>query len=193
MNKQFIANMANGDTLSFNDPAFGEFKPEPTFRQLSYINRWAGNLTREYNVLQHSMLVAEAIDEPELKIYGLLHDVPENSTGDVTGPYKDFIDQMSFGIVKRHEAEMLYKLCESIGIAGPAKHVEKKIHRADMIARATELRDVVAYPNGILINYDPMPKAIAKVPREELIVQALDVYHTYLALYFAAFPVAANG
>lgn len=193
MKNQLVANLANGNTLCFEAPSFGNFQPEPAFRQMSFINRWAGNLTREYSVLQHSLIVADAIDEPHLKIYGLIHDVPECGTGDVTGPYKAFIDQMTGGQVEAHETTMLNQLCVDMGLAPLDLTTGRKLHRADMVARATELRDVVANPSDIQIKYDPLPFTIPIVPREELIIQALDAYHTYLDLYHQAYPVADHG
>lgn len=193
MTQQFFANMANGQSLCFNNLDFGDFAPAPFFRQLSFINRWAGNITHDYSVLQHSLLVAHAIDEPHLKIYGLLHDIPECATGDVTGPYKAFIDVWAGGRVETHETEMLNRLCEAVGIAPVDLTIGRKIYRADMVARATELRDVVLNPNGIKLAYDPLPQTIQPINREELIIQAQALYHTYLDLYHAEKPETRYG
>ena len=182
MSTEFTANRAGGSTINFANPTYETFRPGTTFRALSYINRWAGNLKRDYCVLQHSMLVAEIIEEPELKIYGLLHDVPEEGTGDVSGPYKAFIDRMTNGFVLQHENELFAKVCLAAGIKIPNERIRKIVDRADMIARATELRDVVENPDGIKLRYDPWPKIIPAIPREQLIAQALNCYYTYHAI-----------
>lgn len=195
MTKNFVSNLTNGVQLELNDICFGEpetFDPEPYFRQLSYINRWAGNLHREYSVLHHSLLVAEAINELPLRIYGLLHDIPECATGDVTGPYKAFVDQMTGGMVEAHETQMLNKVCEAVGVAPVNLTIGRKLYKADMVARATELRDVVANPKGIEINFEPLPKTIQFVPREELIIQALDAYYIYLDWHKETYVDANN-
>jgi len=193
VSKQFLANLANGHALCFNNLDFGDFTPAPFFRQLSFINRWAGNIIHDFSVLQHSLLVADAIEEPYLKIYGLLHDIPECATGDVTGPYKAFIDLLAGGSVETHETEMLNRLCEAVGIAPVNLTTGREIYRADMVARATELRDVVVNSNGIKIQYDPLPQTIKPINREELIIQAQALYHTYLDLYHAEQPEVAHG
>lgn len=191
--KQFLANRMDGSQINFCDPEYGPFDPHATFRQLSFINRWAGNIQFEYSVLQHSMLVAELIDEPHLKIYGLIHDVPEDGTGDVTGPFKGFLDVWCDGFVSMHEQRMFSALCDSIGIGAPGTAIQAKIHRADMIARATELRDVVANKKGITIQYDPAKQRIKPMRREELVVQAIDLFNVYRDLHIDKFGGAHHG
>ncbi|WP_027833853.1 hypothetical protein [Maritalea myrionectae] len=191
--KQFLANRMDGSQINFANPEYGLFNPHATFRQLSFINRWAGNIQYEYSVLQHSLLVAELIDEPHLKIYGLIHDVPEDGTGDVTGPFKGFLDMWCNGFVAMHEQRMFAALCNSIGIGAPGTAIQAKVHRADMIARATELRDVVANKKGITIQYEPAKQRIKPMRREELVMQALDLFHVYRELHFDKFGGTQNG
>ena len=190
MSQQFAANLANGEKLVFANPDFGPaglFDPMPFFHQLSRINRWAGNFTlHDYSVLQHSLLVAEAITEPHLKIYGLLHDIPECATGDITGPFKAFIDQMLGGKLEHHEALMFNRVCDAVGIAPVDLTIGRVVAIADMQARKTEAQQIVVNAKDIPNDHEPLPVAIQEIPRAELIIQAQAAYSTYLSLYHNA-------
>jgi hypothetical protein len=187
MTKQYAANLANGEKLVFADPDFGPaglFDPMPFFHQLSRINRWAGNFTlHDYSVLQHSLLVAEAIMEPHLKIYGLLHDFPECATGDMTGPFKAFIDEMVGGKLEHHETMMFNRLCEAVGIGPVDLTIGRVVAIADMRARKTEAQQIVVNANDIRNDHEPLAIAIQDLPRGELLIQAEAAYHTYLSQY----------
>mgnify|MGYP000079549782 CR=1 FL=1 len=193
MNRQFTANRADGSSINFADIKYGPFDPWATFKQLSFINRWAGNIKFEYSVLQHSLLVADLIQAPHEKIYGLTHDIPEDGTGDLTGPFKSFVDHASGGFVEKHEHHMLDMFLLSIKVNLPSNGARERLHAADMIARATELRDVVANPNGLVIPYPPASTVIQPQKREALLIKAIDAFDTYLEWHLNAPQVAANG
>ncbi|MCZ4274026.1 hypothetical protein [Maritalea porphyrae] len=193
MSKQFIANRADGSSINFAHVHYGPFNPWATFKQMSFINRWAGNIKFEYSVLQHSLLVADLIEAPGEKIYGLVHDVPEDGTGDLTGPFKSFVDHASGGFVEKHERHMLDMFLQSIEVELPSNGARDRLHAADMIARATELRDVVENTKNTTIPYQPATTVIQPQKREALLIKAIDAFGTYMEWHMDAQKANANG
>lgn len=50
--------------------------------------RWAGACPHHYSVAQHSVLVSECFDAPDMKLAGLLHDAAEAYLKDLPSPIK---------------------------------------------------------------------------------------------------------
>jgi 5'-deoxynucleotidase YfbR-like HD superfamily hydrolase len=125
--------------------------PPPTLdaisHSLSYINRFSGHTIRPYSVLEHSLLVYEIgrLEYPGLpkRAYRamLLHDAAECLTGDVTSPVKKALGSCW----KRFEDAVELFVLSGIDPYLPGDMLEfaKQIRRCDLLALATERRDLL--------------------------------------------------
>lgn len=117
--------------------------------QLAQINRYTGAAIRPISVAEHSLLVWEiSVRELQLDVHGqlaaLMHDAHEIVTGDCSSPAKAAIGETwrAFEHPWQHAFQRAFSL-----LTPSAVHAEA-IHRADMIALATERRDLLA-PNDL--------------------------------------------
>lgn len=125
--------------------------PPPTLdtisHSLSLINRFSGHTCRAYSVLEHSLLVYEIgrLEYPNLpkRAYRamLLHDAAECITGDVTAPVKKALGSCW----KRFEdaAELFVWSGINPYLPGDMLEFAKQIRRCDLLALATERRDLL--------------------------------------------------
>lgn len=147
----------------FNVPTIEEIA-----HALAQINRFTGHAKRPYSVAEHSMLVATiAAGEgasPVQQLAALLHDAHEAYVGDVSSPLK-----WALGLqwdMLEHNQEMAVH--NALGIRSAMVAHRAKIKRWDLIALATERRD--------LLKWDPAtsePWAILDTPGDE--VQPIDL------------------
>lgn len=120
---------------------------------LAQINRYNGHAIVPYSVAQHSVFVSELLDiDPLIAMYGLVHDVAETVTGDITWPMKQ-----AFSEAARRELDEITKAAEialfsRLGVPYPMPpDIAKLVKRADWNAAATEKRDVMP---GCLRHWD---------------------------------------
>lgn len=112
---------------------------------LAQINRFTGHAKRPYSVAEHSVLVA-TIAESEgastsAQLAALLHDAHEAYTGDVSSPAKWAIG-MAWGLFEDSEAAGVHN---ALGVRATMCAHRASIKRWDLIALATERRDLTAY------------------------------------------------
>lgn len=160
-------------------PTYWHVSLEALFEQLSLINRWPGNLSFPYSALQHALLVAETIQRPQEKIYGLLHTASDAVMGNISGPTKTLIDNLTgheFAALRRKQ---LTALCAAFIIDEPCFSTLHNVAIANQRVYATELRDVVKERGNLVARFDPLPQTISQKRREELVVQAIDLFHVY--------------
>lgn len=130
--------MATASTISVGEIA----------HSLATINRYTGHALRPISVAEHSLLVADIVEQVlglgvHAQLAGLMHDAHEITTGDVATPIKRQVGH-SWGNFEReweHAFHKAFGLCEAFATYGPA------IKRADLIALATERRDLM-HPGG---------------------------------------------
>lgn len=110
---------------------------------LARINRFTGH-SKTYSVARHSVFVSKLLDLDRLPaLYGLAHDARETVTNDISSPMK-----AALGPVARLELAELEEaadraLFQVFGLAWPMPaDIKKLVKRADMIALATEHRDL---------------------------------------------------
>lgn len=129
---------------------------------LAHTNRFNGHTERPYSVAEHSLLVCQvlgdefAITEPIHLLAGLMHDAHEAYTGDLSAPMKQIIGAAWANEEIRIQNSVLTKF----GLRAAFNAHRHSIHRADMIALATERRDLMP-PIGpdwpCLANAHPLP------------------------------------
>ncbi|MBU0563232.1 MAG: phosphohydrolase [Gammaproteobacteria bacterium] len=111
---------------------------------LSQLCRFNGHTSRHYSVAQHSLLVASIVPA-EHQLAALLHDATEAYVGDMVRPLKlgmrEFYEAQSLvSLYDEVERKVWLAICEHF-------HLEPElpacVHEADMIALATERRDLM--------------------------------------------------
>jgi len=117
---------------------------EDIAHHLALINRFTGATARPYSVAEHSLLVAEILErsgvsDPMCLRAALLHDAHEAITGDISSPLKSYLDN-TYRIVERGVVEAME---QHFGIADAARRHAIVIKHADLVALATERRDLM--------------------------------------------------
>ncbi|WP_339079658.1 phosphohydrolase [Pseudomonas sp. TMP9] len=110
---------------------------------LSLICRFNGHCSRHYSVAQHSLLVADIVQSqghsPEIQLQALLHDAAEAYVGDMVRPLKLLLWEANgeFDAIEEH---VWRAVCERFDLE---LELPACVHQADMIALATERRDLL--------------------------------------------------
>jgi|TARA_A100001391_G_scaffold44812_4_gene26331 hypothetical protein len=178
-----IVNIAGGSVFDPQAPTAEMIDPRGLLHHLAMLSRWGGNVQYPYSVLQHSLLVAANLDEPGDKIYGLLHDLPEALLGsDIVSPTKLLLMRLGADIpaIERQYMLLIYKCLD---LPTPSHETSKRVHEADMRARATEVRDVVDNPKGIVCPAPPYTQSIRFMPWDKVLQRGIEALDSYL--YFA--------
>lgn len=113
---------------------------------LANIGRFNGHTRRFYSVAQHSVLVSVLVDD-DLAAAALLHDAGEAYLGDMTAPVRAGLRERSgrsrFDLAEENARAAVFA---AFGVADPGEDGWRKIKHADLVALATERRDVLAHP-----------------------------------------------
>lgn len=112
------------DTIDIEDIAHG----------LAYQCRFNGQTADFYSVAQHSLIVADLV-EPRLRRAALLHDAAEAYLGDMVKPLKRLVPEFA-----RIEEAVTALIAEAFAVDFSDYGA---IKRADLIALATEKRDLM--------------------------------------------------
>lgn len=145
---------ATGKHFDLFEPDADLIDPRDIAHALAHLCRFNGHTCEFYSVAQHSCIVAELVSE-EHKLAALLHDAPEAYLGDMTRPLKQWISAY-----RHFEDHIWERVCERFDLA-----IELPIcvHQADLIALATERRDLMPPDPAIwdcLIGIEPMAETI---------------------------------
>lgn len=140
---------AEGAELDLRNPAPGHITAYDIAWALSQENRFL-RCVRPYSVAEHSLLVCEIAErELGLDVHGLMaalfHDAHEAYTRDMFGPAKSIINELAVvgNVWHRWESRWQSLVARSFAlITANLVHAEA-IHRADMMALATERRDLM--------------------------------------------------
>ena len=128
----------------FNAPTVEEIA-----HSLAQINRFTGHARRPYSVAEHSLLVATiAADEgasPSAQLGALMHDAHEAFTGDLASPAKWTIGE-PWEVFEQSQAIGVHN---ALGIRSTMHAHRAAIKRWDLIALATERRDLTRYDPSV--------------------------------------------
>lgn len=125
--------------------AANTFELEDVAHALALQNRFNGHTKRPYSVAEHSLLVADiaAADGATVlqQLAALMHDAHEAYTGDVVSPVKWALGQPWQDFESGH-AHLLRK---RFGLLGAFASCRQQLHQWDLIALATERRDLTMW------------------------------------------------
>ncbi len=128
---------------------------------LAQINRFTGHCSRPYSVAEHSLLVLDIgratydlKDEPLIELTLLMHDAHEIITGDVASPIKRVLGQAWEAFECQQQAALL----DGYGLLGTFREHYEKVKHADLIALATELRDLMPWTKSGSAPWDVLDK-----------------------------------
>ncbi len=112
---------------------------------LSLICRFGGHTLEHYSIAQHSLLVQRILKEmnasPEIQLAGLMHDAHEAYVGDIPTPIKAAI-----GHCWQHlEEQASWAVLSACGLERISNECKNVIKTADLIALATERRDLIRF------------------------------------------------
>ena len=159
---------ATGHAFYLTRPTPSQVRLEDIAHALAYQSRYNGNtrpgIEWPYSVAQHSVFVASLCSD-EHALCGLMHDAPEAYIGDCVAPLKALLPEY-----RAIEAYVWSAIASACGL--PAT-IPDEVKRADIIALATEFRDVMAPPRDpVLIEWRKTlpPPAVTRIdvwsPRE---------------------------
>lgn len=151
---------ATGAELDLVYPRPGMMTLADISHALAQINRFTGHCRRPYSVAEHSLLVAEIMERmhPTISAHGLfaglMHDAHEAYVGDMTTPTKHLVGTGW----QQLEDRMQQTLRTAFALHGPATVHSRQIKQADLIALATERRQLMpgcGAPWEVLMGIEP--------------------------------------
>lgn len=129
------------------DHGFGEISEYAIAWSLAQLNRFNGHALRPYSVAEHSLLVLEIMERQLLvtdvhaHLAGLMHDAHEAVTGDMHSPGKSAIG----AAWSQWEEQFESKVRSQFALHTASTAFRDVIHQADLIALATERRDLMPW------------------------------------------------
>lgn len=138
------------------DKIICEIRFDDIAMSLSRIARFNGATKVFYSVAQHSVMVSDLVPD-ELKWTALGHDFAEAYLGDIVSPLKALIPQY-----KEIEARVEAALARKFGFRTDAE-AKAIIKRADLVALATEKRDLMPHSTeawDLLTGIEPLSAQI---------------------------------
>lgn len=137
---------------------------------LSRINRFTGHGARAYSVAEHSLLVSDLLADQGysalVQLAGLMHDAHEAYIGDLSSPLKWALGATWADLEDRHATE----LRRSFGLLSVFAGHARRIKRADLVALATERRDLLDYTPDV-----SRPWPILDTPGAEILPAAVSL------------------
>lgn len=128
----------SGKRVDLLAPTADMIDPLDIAHSLAHQCRFNGHTTAYYSVAQHCYIVANLVP-PEHQLGGLLHDAAEAYVGDMVRPLKQLLPDFA-----EVEHEIWLAICERFNLA---PELPACVHQADLIALATERRDLMpAHP-----------------------------------------------
>jgi len=136
---------ANGRKFSLLDPTPDQVHADDIIAALPLIPCFtgaqkAGKHEYPYSVAQHCLLVSRLVS-PELALDGLLHDAWKVYVSDLTRPLNQLLNQISDGRWGKVRFNIQQAVAQKFDLTFP---LPDAVEDGDRLARATELRDIMA-------------------------------------------------
>ena len=172
--QRWIATLAG--PLDLDEPKPEQIETDAFCEVLAGIPRFNRHTIRPYSVAEHSLLVRQILHQLEpgnytLALAGLLHDGHEYATGDIIAPVQWILGAEAQQQIKRLQRRIDEAICRKYGL--PLETLDDpRIHEADMVARATEARDLLVHQgagrewHGLP---DPLPGKIQRLGNEAVV------------------------
>ncbi|WP_286798480.1 phosphohydrolase [Pseudomonas sp. UBA4034] len=152
---------STGKYFDLFEPQADVIDPRDISHALANMCRFNGHTRDFYSVAQHSCIVADLVPD-EYKLAALLRDATEAYLGDITRPLKRWMpDYRGF------EDVIWMRVCERFDLV---LDLPACVHLADLIALATERRDLMPTDPAIwncLVGIEPMAEIIRPWPAAE--------------------------
>lgn len=139
--------LADGSEYFFDGPerAHNRLDIATLAHHLAIINRFTGATTRPYSVAEHSLLCADIADQQgcskAVQLACLMHDVHEAVTGDASSPVKRTLGSPWHAFESPHANAVR----RHFGLQSTFAAHHRAIHAVDLVALATERRDLTPY------------------------------------------------
>ncbi len=140
----------SGRVVDLLDPDVNSIALEDIARNLSRLARFSGSTRGHflYSVAQHSVLVADIVkslsEDPLAPRYALLHDAHEAYVGDITSPVKRALGPDGLQALRDMTDRLDLAIWAHFGLPEPDYDMKLAVKRADMIALASERRDLMS-------------------------------------------------
>lgn len=157
--------VGNGAKFVFSRPHEFDYDIKQIAGALSRLCRFTGHTSEFYSVAQHSVFCSHIVS-PEFALEALLHDGSEAFIADLSSPLKGLLPE--YTSMEAPIQEAIYDYFGVMTAAGGGK--SEFVHHADMVALATEKRDLMPYDDQdwpCLDGIEPHPLPLVPlVPRE---------------------------
>ena len=163
-----------GNRFFLTNPHIDDVAIEDIAHGLAYQCRFNGQTKEFYSVAQHSLMVMSLVPE-EFRFSALLHDAAEAYLGDMVKPLKNLFPE--FSVIEARVMEIIGNRFDL-----DLTHLDPSIKQADLIALATEKRDLM--PHSVeawhyLHNIAPLPKIIQAMSPQEAKIAFLEAFNGF--------------
>jgi len=111
-----------------------KFQIDDIAHSLARVCRWGGDVDEWVSVGQHSVIVSEITQNPELQALALMHDASEAYLGDIAKPIKRELDSYL-----EREAHVMRMICRRFNL--PFDRLEE-VKEVDLVVLVAEARDL---------------------------------------------------
>ncbi|WP_282412219.1 phosphohydrolase [Pseudomonas sp. PS01299] len=148
--------------IQFNllNPTAAMISPRDIAHALANLCRFNGHTREHYSVAQHSLIVCDLVPTKH-QLSALIHDATEAYLGDMTRPLKALMPEY-----RDVEQRVWHAICDRFNIP---LGLPDSVLRADMVALATERRDLMPHHPGewqCLKGIPAMPERITPLPAQ---------------------------
>lgn len=141
-----ISTTASGHAVNLAYIQRGDIRIEDIAKGLSQIRRFNGATKVGYSVAAHALHVSDLTRRLggtlSAQLAALHHDAHEYLLGDITSPVKQYINLLSSNALHTLETILQRAVLDALMVRTAFVSNRDLIHRADMIALATERRDL---------------------------------------------------